>query len=165
MRKLIFVLAITAVIAFPVFAQKKTGTLAGTVGQVKAPKEGYAISPLVIKDEGCAKDYLRAQRATGIEQRKLLAELFQYECVKQLTGIYSVAVSGSKVLAPTFRILEATLTFNITLNWFATGEEPKIGLFSDDFGAEGWLLDKAFLEISEEDMRQAIRNAKSSLKK
>jgi hypothetical protein len=165
MRKLIFVLAITAVIVFPVFAQKKTGTLAGTVGQVKAPKEGYAISPLVIKDEGCAKDYLRAQRAAGIEQRKLLAELFQYECVKQLTGIYSVTVSGSRVLAPTFRILEATLIFDVILDRFATGKEPKIGLLSDDFAVEGWLLDKAFLEISEEDMRQVLRNAKSSLKK
>ena len=129
MRKLLFVLAITAVIVFPVFAQKKTGTLAGTVGQVKAPKEGYAISPLVIKDEGCAKDYLRAQRAAGIEQRKLLAGLFQYECVKQLTGIYSVTVSGSRVLAPTFRILEATLIFDVILDRFATGKEPKLAFF------------------------------------
>ncbi len=77
-------------------------------GQKPAPKpapkhqkaeEGFVIVPLVFKDAPCARDYLKAQAAGGLEGRKALGELLLYGCVKKIEGIYYVSVRDAKPIA------------------------------------------------------------------
>jgi hypothetical protein len=34
------------------------------------PVQGFAVAPMVLTDEGCARDYVRAFQAEGVELRK-----------------------------------------------------------------------------------------------
>jgi hypothetical protein len=47
-------------------------------------KSGYTIMPVLIKDEGCARDYVKAQALGGLEGRKMLVDLIEYGCIKKL---------------------------------------------------------------------------------
>jgi hypothetical protein len=56
----------------------------------------YVFSPLLAKDEGCAKDLVKASHLEGLELRKYLAELLTYGCVVQLDGVYEARVIGMR---------------------------------------------------------------------
>lgn len=45
------------------------------------PVKGFAVAPMVLTDEGCARDYVRAFEAEGVELRNRLADLETYGCV------------------------------------------------------------------------------------
>ena len=45
------------------------------------PVQGFAVAPMVLTDEGCARDYVRAFQAEGVELRRRLADLETYGCV------------------------------------------------------------------------------------
>jgi hypothetical protein len=68
--------------------------------EFKAPNSiVYTIRPILARDEGCAKDYAKAIFSfSGIEQRKLLAELFAYKCAEQLTDAYHGYILETKAL-------------------------------------------------------------------
>jgi hypothetical protein len=46
------------------------------------------VDPIVASDEGCARDFAKALKLDGLEQRKYLLDLFQYGCVERLNGPY-----------------------------------------------------------------------------
>src|ERR1039457_1379869 len=57
------------------------------------PVQGFAVAPMVLTDEGCARDYVRAFQAEGVELRRRLADLETYHCIDTTaTGIF-IAVS------------------------------------------------------------------------
>jgi hypothetical protein len=60
--------------------------------RVFKPTEFHAIDPLIAKDEGCAKDLAKASRMEGLEQRKFLADLFIYGCVRFSPGPHLVQI-------------------------------------------------------------------------
>lgn len=45
-------------------------------------------SPLLAKDEGCAKDLAKAVHFEGLEQRKYLVDLFVFGCIQRVPGLY-----------------------------------------------------------------------------
>jgi hypothetical protein len=62
-----------------------------------ASRTGYAIAPLVLKDEGCARDYLRAIAAGGVATRKQLAELVAFGCAEKMTGVFRGTTLEKKI--------------------------------------------------------------------
>src|SRR5450432_1786447 len=54
------------------------------------PIRGFAVAPMVLKDEGCARDYVRAFQFEGVELRKRLVDLNTYGCIDTTaTGIFA----------------------------------------------------------------------------
>ena len=84
-------LAVTFLLAESLVAQTKQPTKSFT-----PPEDYYTAEPVVAKDEGCAKDYAKALALSGLEQRKMLAELITYKCAEVLPFHYRVLVVESK---------------------------------------------------------------------
>ena len=79
--------------------------LFGQVGEKTTPKpfqvpEMRAVDPLVASDEGCAKDLAKAGQLEGLEQRKLLFDLFFYGCVRRFDGPYYVHILDIRDIGP-----------------------------------------------------------------
>src|ERR1700678_1595745 len=70
-----------------------------TESKALEPKSGYAITPVLIKDEGCARDYLKAQSLGGLEGRKMLVDLAEYGCIKKLQRIYLALAEPPRIVA------------------------------------------------------------------
>lgn len=52
------------------------------------PPQLRVVDPIVASDEGCARDFAKALKLDGLEQRKYLFDLFQYGCLERLDGTY-----------------------------------------------------------------------------
>ena len=63
------------------------------------PVAGFAVAPMVLKDEGCAKDYAKSLGLEGIAQRKMFAELVQFGCAQKLTGFFLVRIEKIQFLS------------------------------------------------------------------
>jgi hypothetical protein len=61
------------------------------------PDDFFVEDPLLAKDEGCAKDYAKALTLSGLEQRKMVADLVVYKCADTVPGIFTVLITGGKV--------------------------------------------------------------------
>ena len=74
------------------FTQTQTATKARTKQAEPSesnPEKGYLIDVTIAADEPCARDYVKALKSeSGIEQRKMLADLQSVDCIKKLPGIY-----------------------------------------------------------------------------
>jgi hypothetical protein len=73
------------------------------IAQTKAPKvfhppENRIVDPLIARNEGCLKDLLGALKLEGLQQRKLVVDLFTYGCVERLKGSYYVNILGLREL-------------------------------------------------------------------
>ena len=73
-------------------AKSETKARPPTKGETD-PVKGFAVAPMVLTDEGCARDYVRAFEAEGVELRKRLADLETYGCVD--TGARAIFVGLS----------------------------------------------------------------------
>lgn len=57
---------------------------------IGGPIHGFAVAPMVLTDEGCARDYVRAFQFEGVELRKRLTDLETYHCIdSKATGIFA----------------------------------------------------------------------------
>jgi hypothetical protein len=75
--------AALALIATAALAQQKKTAI---------PKTGFAAMPLLLKDEGCARDYAKAIAAGGLEMRKQITDLISYGCIEKTVGVFRGAV-------------------------------------------------------------------------
>ena len=57
---------------------------------------GTVLGTVLVKDEGCARDYLRMLQMEGVEQRKTIVDLDRYGCVETLSGLYMARVLTTK---------------------------------------------------------------------
>lgn len=64
------------------------------------PSEFYVDGAPIAKDEGCAKDYARALSLSGLDQRKMLADLVTYHCVEVLEGRWKALIVEGKNFGP-----------------------------------------------------------------
>jgi hypothetical protein len=135
-----------------------------TPAKEKPPDSGFLISPLVFKDDGCAKDYLKAQALSGVEKRKALAEIAEYGCLEErLNAIYHAAVAST-----TSVVLSKTQTVKISrvsviVDWDRTGrllgKEPDYEHTS--LGAVGWIIDSDLLRLTEAQVDALIAKQKA----
>lgn len=145
-------------------AQPKT---ANRAAKQEAPKvqEGYVFpDTLLIKDLGCAKDYAKATKAEGIEQRKMLAELFKYGCVEQLRFVYYVSSTDRQAIG-------SVTVWKVIAVYIDRLTKPLIGeaetnrrqeeLNGEYIGKAGWIAAKDFQHVTEDQMVAIIQKVTS----
>jgi hypothetical protein len=107
------------------------------------PPEFRAVNPLIAKDEGCAKDLAKVPRMEGLEQRKFLADLFAYGCVRlspgehlvNILGLREVGEGDKKIQVSHVKLFSKTTT-EVIDGWTLSGD-----LISQD------LIDKVLAEL------------------
>ena len=125
----------------------------GQAGKPPVKTSGYVIGSLLLKDEGCAKDALKVTQSSGLERRKLIADLIAYGCAEKLrddlfyTGTSSVSAPLSQ---PGRKAYSVYLLYDNKLSNFAAGSRVDYG--NEDIEKRGWVLDSDFLLIPEPDM-------------
>ena len=149
------------VVALACVAQTKSGK--------KEPQDkpsaiqGFVLPGTVLaKDIGCAKDYAKALTAEGVQQRKMIADLFEYGCAEQLRFVYVMWSSEKPQAVPSSE--KRTVTFwkvsgllNHTMSDKLLG---KVDSAASEFGKEGWVVNNDFLQLSEDAMMAKIEKAK-----
>jgi hypothetical protein len=116
--------------------------------------EGFAVAPMVLKDEGCARDYSRAFGFEGVEIRKRLTDLVTYGCLDtSARGIFKAISLERKDLA----VKEGTvayyrrvlLTYDPERTKTATGGIVVVSP-PDKRVYTGWVPEAVFYGVSEE---------------
>jgi hypothetical protein len=119
---------------------------------------------MVLTDEGCVRDYVRAFQAEGVELRKRLADLGTYGCIDaSATAIFSGVATERRDFAlekdavAYFRYV--VITFDLARTKAAVGEEtvvrpPAKNVYS------GWILDGNFYAVSPEKFDQLMADGK-----
>lgn len=126
-------------------------TIVLALGQTKPPPKKFeppdatlytSGDTLLIKDEGCAKDHVKALSMEGIQQRKAFADLLLYHCAEKL---------GAELWGPYRGLLVETKTFTAGDKQFVMARVRMVPFTkSDESGVpflpigpnakEGWVL-------------------------
>ncbi|MCE5309529.1 MAG: hypothetical protein LLG20_17945 [Acidobacteriales bacterium] len=93
----------------------------------------WVIAPIVAKDAECAEDLYKALKLSGLQKRKAVHELVQYDCAEVLPGVYAVKGVPANPTAAFFR---AILTVDLDLTSLQTSKDIP---FSERMKA-GWIL-------------------------
>ena len=140
-----------ALIAFGVLATVASGQGKTAAQKTAAPKtellrEGFILNPVVSKDFGCAEDYVKALNASGVEKRKMLADIVKYGCVSVLKGLYHVLPHEKKLVGASTSLINALLSFDLD-----TMERALIPLTVEQTPADddprsltGWILESEY---------------------
>ena len=116
------------------------------------PEDYYTSQPVVAKDEGCAKDYLKALTLSGLEQRKMLADLISYQCVEVMQFRYRALILEGKTLdvgSQHFPMVRVNLATNL-------GVVP----IGPAVVKTGWMLNSALVKRSQIERRTSRRQDK-----
>jgi|SRR5579871_1093057 len=97
-------LVLSALVLFAAFngvTQTRQPSKAKPAAQAEsAAVNGFVVAPVVLKDEGCTRDYVRAFQFEGVELRKRLADLGAYGCSDlSAKGIFTAVASQRKDFA------------------------------------------------------------------
>jgi hypothetical protein len=114
-------------------------------GQKPAIEDVYIINPIIAVDEGCARDFMKALAAGGLELRKKTVELAAVGCIKKFTGIYSVSAPESGGQRPVtvgkLSMARMQILYDLDLNAIVMHKPPEEALpLSGEIGSMGWVL-------------------------
>jgi hypothetical protein len=110
----------------------------------------YVVSDVVLaRDEGCAKDLAKAAALEGLEQRKLIADLFSYGCAQLAEGSYHANILAVRQYGDAPKKVQVRRVYLINV---ATGQ-----------GREGWILATNLLDLAA--VRKILDAARSEQKK
>jgi hypothetical protein len=165
MRKIMVLLSMTVMIgAQPAKAPPPKSTAKSK--SVKSPTvTGFAVTPPVLADEGCARDYMRMFQTEGVEQRKKFDELIAYHCLDGTAkGIFSATATERKDFAVAkgeeafFRLVAMIFDKNRTQN--AIGG-PNVFLISPPSGSYlGWIPEQDFYPVRAEQFDEMVAAGK-----
>ena len=93
--KLLVVLILPLLMLIPVASgYQDTGTTPKKELKTFRAPELRVINPIVASDEGCVRDFVKALKMDGLEQRKYVSDLFRYGCIERLDGSYLINILG-----------------------------------------------------------------------
>lgn len=123
------------------------------------PEKGYLIDAIVCADEPCARDYVKALNSdSGIEQRKMMADLQSLECIKKLPGVFGALAYEARNIrigsGTTIRMLRVQAVVNTDMTELITGE--KFDVPHAVIAGSGWILSKELMRVSEKELRGII---------
>ena len=113
------------------------------------PAPLYAIDPVISKDPGCARDFVKASLMDGVEQRKALAELVTFGCTERIEGIYRTFPQDTKTVTVNDRPVLVRQVHLVALTEVPGTKEPIT--WHERMTAEGWVLDNVLVRISDGD--------------
>lgn len=117
--------------------------------KVYQPPEYVLVDPLVAKDEGCAKDLAKAAVLEGLEQRKLLADLFLFGCIQIEDGTYRANLTAVREYGDPPKKVQVRRVYLISS---ATGKSK-----------EGWILANQLLDVAA--LRKIVQAVEAEKKK
>jgi hypothetical protein len=124
--------------------------------------EGYVQFVVLAKDEGCAVDYVKTSKLSGLELRKQLTDLATYGCIEKLDHLYHAYLKEGKAI-PSGK--DSVFIRRVVLVMDVDAEREIFGSVSDvtseNVRKEGWILDRDILKLTRAD---AIAFYKSMLK-
>lgn len=107
---------------------------------------GVVKAPMILKDEGCARDYVRAYEYEGVELRKRLADLNTYGCIETKAAAYFTAISfDRKNLAVKPGAFAWFRYVTLKIDPERTGRSGMY-LYQGKSSYAGWILDQDFTE-------------------
>ena len=121
---------------------------------------GFALSPVVLRDTDCARDYAAAWQRTGVELRKALADLKRFGCLwDSLRGVFegesfdraNLAPKGSKSAAY-FRRVTMSRDTNLTA---LAAKGARVPVFPNTL--DGWIADVDFLPLERNEVARRIQ--------
>jgi hypothetical protein len=121
---------------------------------------GFALSPVVLQDADCARDYAAAWQRGGLELRKALVDLKRFGCLwDSLRGVFegesydraNLAPKGSKS-AVYFRRVKMSRDTNLTA---MAAKGARVPVFPN--AIEGWIADVDFLPLDREEVARRIQ--------
>jgi hypothetical protein len=110
-------------------------------------EHGYVFGGPLLKDSGCARDYVKSQTMEGVEKRKFLAEMISYGCGAPVLGVYAATVKEPISLTfekKTIRFLHVFLIKDDGLSFGLLGQDGSKATATQ----EGWMPDSEFMKIS-----------------
>ena len=150
------------VIALACVAQTKTGKATKAEPQKKAAS-GYILPGTVLaKDLGCAKDYVKALAAEGVQQRKLLADLFDYGCAERVRFVYTMFSFEPQVVVPEKTSLTVWKVKGIVSQKLSELMGQSDNSTASEFNKDGWVVDADFVQLSEDAMTARIERFKKT---
>ena len=118
---------------------------------------GFAVAPMVLTDEGCVRDYVRAFQFEGVELRKRLTDLETYKCIDSTaTGVYQ----GVSIERKDFAVEKGNVAYfrNVIIKFDPA--RTKIAIETAIVGGHvkqpdktvysGWIPEKTFYAVSPE---------------
>jgi len=115
---------------------------------------GTTLDPVIAKDEGCARDLVKAIRTGGLDGRKRMVELVQFGCTDVLDGEWSVSPEREPTV-----LLDGVIVRKVILMRDATdiiardldgkAEADRADRAKNPF-REGWVLDSTIVRLSKE---------------
>ena len=126
--------------------------------------QGFAVAPMVLTDEGCARDYVRAFQAEGVELRRRLADLETYHCIDTTATAIFIAVSKER---KDFAVEKGKVAYfwNVVMTFDPERTKsvvPQGRLVNppDKTVYSGWIPDEYFYPVSSERFNQLLAEKK-----
>jgi hypothetical protein len=133
-------------------------------GAAQKEKEvsGFANSPIVFKDEACARDYIQASEKGGLEGRKSLIEQSAVGCFDKPDHLYSVTSAATRKVTTAkgaVLIRHVILLRDVDLEEAIKKRpaDPDI----DSLSLFGWVLDSQVLKVTRDELLEALKKQKS----
>jgi hypothetical protein len=138
------------------YAQNKAAT--------KKPEplhEGYALNPVVATDFGCAEDYVKALNASGVQKRKMSADLLAFGCVRVMKGLFHITPHDRKPAGET-SVINASLSFDLNVQERALIPltiEQTPGDDSADREIDGWIIESQYYQGTADELVKSWRES------
>ncbi len=120
--------------------------------------QGFTVHPIVFKDEGCARDYVRAVAKGGLEGRKSLLDQIEVGCVVRTEHVYAIfsnamrTVPSDKGPVVTRQIMGVR---DMEMEDAITGRTGEVDI--DSMSIDGWMLDSEIYRLTREEMLAKIK--------
>jgi len=123
--------------------------------------EGFVVNPVVSKDFGCAEDLVKAMKASGIEQRKMLGDLIDYGCVRRFKGVFYGAKLESRKFAGV-ALAKVSLIIDVQMMEDVGFPHESLTPYVDDANANayGWIVDSDFFIKTPEQFLKDFRESR-----
>jgi hypothetical protein len=130
--------------------------------------QGFAVAPMILSDEGCSRDYVRAFQSEGVEFRKKIADLVSYGCLDTTAkAIFSAVAIDRKDFAvekdmvANFRLV--AMAFDLEHTQIAVGG-PQVFVFRPArLTYNGWIPEKNFYAVTTDVFTQLLNEKKISM--
>lgn len=172
MRFMLYLVLCAAAVVFAAEPQTKAKSQTKAPPQTKAgpqakeetgPVQGFAAAPMVLADEGCARDYVRAFQFEGIELRKKLTDLEAYKCVDTTAkGIFAAVSTDRK----DFAVEKGKVAYfrRVTMTYDRQRTQLAVGNTLVNYPGSpvyiGWIADADFYAVSPEQFDQLLAEKK-----
>lgn len=108
------------------------------------PPDGlvYTLTPVIATSESCARDYAKALSLSGLEQKKMMADLAAFHCIETLSFIYRGFIMDTRTFdfgGEHYQMARVNLVVDTEMLSLA-GLTLYGGISTEEAAKEGWVI-------------------------